>query len=315
MAPWSVYIVVVLLLSCSLYISRAETSSAQCPSSCDTVDEWCSNTFGVGGSISSRNCGDSSFECICNGVSGVVVTRDVDSCTWETSFDQNAPNGSFCFSYTGLCPTDCDSINPWTQHCVEDITCVSENDKFVFNCTTCAGRTYSIEGDSKSCKKEYSSEIACDPATTCNGNGCCRKPGTSLDQCACFRDPIRGFWAQPCCSNCDPAYEPGKDHCTKPRPVIQTILSSIGSTWTMVLPNLAVLFLFVVLGVIRGECESDRGFQSTALRKTGLSAVQVARRHQRGLFHSKYIPKRPAKSRCFLNEEEGQTHFRGPSAY
>ncbi|ESL11243.1 hypothetical protein TRSC58_01011 [Trypanosoma rangeli SC58] len=83
----------------------------------------------------------------------------------------------------------------------------------------------------------------------------------------------------------------------------------------MVLPNLAILFLFVVFGVVRAEFESDRSFQSATLRKTGLSAVQVARRQQRGLFHSKYIPKRPAQSRCFVNDVETQLLRRGPSAY
>ncbi|KEG07699.1 hypothetical protein DQ04_09051010 [Trypanosoma grayi] len=316
MLAYIFFCILVALSSNLLCVFGDDDQYIECPESCNTTDEWCSRVFGHGGAVSSRNCVGSSFECTCNNASGITVTRTSEGCTWDRDFNDVDPNGSYCFPYTSRCPTSCADISQWTIHCVADTICTTENKGFNFNCTTCAGRTYSVIGDNESCEKHYSSEIlSCDPLTTCNGHGCCRKPDTALDACICFRDPVNGYWAQPLCSSCDDAYDPNKGGCTHPRPVIQQILSSIGSTWTMVLPNLAVLFLFVVLGVVRGECESDKSFQSTALRKTELSAVQVARRHQRGLFHSKYIPKRPAQSRCFLNEVEGRAQPRGPPAY
>ncbi|RNF23187.1 hypothetical protein TcG_01744 [Trypanosoma cruzi] len=296
----------------------AAISTKSCPTDCDNTASWCYEVFYRGGSVSSGDCGNYSFECTCNNASAIVVKRNEGVCTWEGSFDTGEPEGNYCFKYTALCPTNCSNIDLWASQCANDVVCEESKNEYHFNCTTCEGRAYSIVGNGISCKKQFSSKNHnCDPLITCNGHGCCRKTDDPLNDspCICFKDSQRGYWAPPTCANCDDDYDPSRGNCTRPRPGIQKILSSIGTTWTMVLPNLAILFLFVVFGVTRAEFESDRRFQSAALRKTGLSAVQVARRQQRGLFRSKYIPKRPAQSRCFLNEGETQTQRRGAPAY
>ncbi|EKF29949.1 hypothetical protein MOQ_006248 [Trypanosoma cruzi marinkellei] len=306
------------VLSTSFCARAAAISTKPCPTKCSDVNSWCSDVFSRGGFVSSGECEEDFFECTCNNASAIVVNRAGNICTWDGSFDPGEPEGNFCYEYTALCPTNCGNIGLWESQCANDILCEQNETGYSFNCTTCEGRLYSIVGDSTSCNKQFSSKNPnCDPLITCNGHGCCRKEDDPLNEspCVCFKDPQLGYWAPPTCVTCDDDYDPSRGNCTRPRPGIQKILSSIGTTWTMVLPNLAILFLFVVFGVTRAEFESDRRFQSAALRKTGLSAVQVARRQQRGLFHSKYIPKRPAQSRCFLNEGEAQTQRRGAPAY
>ncbi|RNF21506.1 uncharacterized protein Tco025E_03355 [Trypanosoma conorhini] len=318
MTPLLLCVFVVGVLLAPGCVRGAPSSGIECPTNCSFAAKWCSSVFGQGGNVSFSNCGEAGFECTCNDAASIYVTSAEGLCTWTGSFDAADPNGSYCFSHTALCPSNCSSIEPWKRYCVDDVVCNGDAHGFSFSCTTCEGRTYSIVGDGGECKRAYNAtSLACDPLTTCNGHGCCRRPGYPPKEspCRCFSDAVNGYWAPPWCSTCDDGYGPGKGDCTHQRPVIQKILSSIGSTWTMVLPNLAVLFLFVVFGVVRAEFESDRSFQSATLRKTGLSAVQVARRQQRGLFRSKYIPRRPAQSRCFLNEGETQPPRRGPPAY
>lgn len=300
-----------------------------CPLECgEAALAWCESTFGRGGYLSVEDCGDGeSFECRCNNASSinVTVTHDESSqgpvCNWTNEEFESMPGGGYCTPTTALCPSSCADIDAFfcetTPFCEENTTTGLYN----FSCTTCQGRKVSIVGTNESCSKHYSAKILCSPETTCNGHGCCVHPeSNSSPVCRCFANSSYGHWAQPRCSECEAGYDPGKG-CREPssNANIVYVLSSIASTWTMLSPNLAVPVLFVVLGVARRLWDSDRAFALTALRRAHLAPVQTARRHQQSLFHSKYVPRRPAKSRCFINESAEGVRAgrapRGPPAY
>ncbi|PBJ69617.1 hypothetical protein BCY84_19562 [Trypanosoma cruzi cruzi] len=160
----------------------AAISTNSCPTDCDNAASWCHEVFYRGGSVSSGDCGNYSFECTCNNASAIVVKRNEGVCTWEGSFDTGEPEGNYCFKYTALCPTNCSNIDLWASQCANDVVCEESKNEYHFNCTTCEGRAYSIVGNGISCKKQFSSKNHnCDPLITCNGHGCCRKTDDPLN--------------------------------------------------------------------------------------------------------------------------------------
>ncbi|KAG8348618.1 hypothetical protein TRVL_00536 [Trypanosoma vivax] len=288
----------------------------ECPNGCREAKEWCEKHFARGGNVTLDRCDQSAFTCGCNGAAAITVHVNEGECSWNGSFDVTETNGTICMARTALCPTGCGVVIPWVNRCVANTQCITLNDGYNFSCTTCEGQTYSVVMRDGVCKKQFLGELPdCDPKKTCNNRGCCRKPGSPGGPCDCFRNPKNQPTLSTKCPTCDENNEKHDEHCLPERTGLEVFFSSIGSTWAMVLPMLSVLFFFVVLLLFRRECESEKSFQSTELRKTGLSTVQVARRGQAGLFHPKRIPERPPQSRCFVNQEINLVRGRGPSAY
>ncbi|EAN80146.1 uncharacterized protein TEOVI_000512500 [Trypanosoma equiperdum] len=293
-------------------------ANASCPESCDTAGRWCEIRFNRGGRVSVGECNASSFTCVCNDAVDITVTRNEESCWWSGSFDMtnNVSEESLCSADTAQCPQTCQQAGEQITRCAGSVLCTEDGDGYIFTCAISEGTILHINKSVYGCLTTIvEPELHCNPKVTCSGHGYCVNPHTLSNSCVCFSDPINGYWVGANCSECHADYGPGGGNCTQRTSTIRIILSSIGSTWAMVLPNMVVLFLFVVLGLMRRESESDRSFQSTVLRKTGLSAVQVARRNRCGLFNPKLIPPRPPQSRCFLNEGEGRAKRRGPPAY
>lgn len=316
---------------CATADVRSEVST--CPLDCEAAALWCTQTFvnptntGImtaecdmtpESSSSFTNGLPESFQCVCNGNEAVQVDVGASGCTWQKGFDEY-PGGGNCTPTTGVCPKRCAEI-PTTEcvssNCVEEIL---EDGLYYYQytCTTCEGRVYNITGTSAECKRDYTdTPKGCVPETTCNGHGCCTAVSqlTNTPICKCYHSQTDGYFAQPFCRDCLQGYDSSKGKlCTNPTPIIQLILSNISTTWAMVLPNMAVMFLFVVLGIARRMWDSDTTFDLTWLRRAKLSPMQCAQRGQPSRFHSKYIPRRPAKSRCFANGQPKDG--RGPPAY
>ncbi|GET90198.1 hypothetical protein, conserved [Leishmania tarentolae] len=245
---------------------------------------------------------------------------ETDTCEWSGVFSQY-PDGDQCRPSTGVCPTNCTAMPPFLCERQQAGNCTSRNGTLLYTCLTCTGRLFTINTtDPDTCQRTYTEEL-CDPQADCSGHGCCamhdveplRVPGTE-NACNCFANHSHGYYAGENCAACSPGYYlDSTGTCTTRVQQVQILLASIGTTWTMVSPNVSVLFLFVVFSVVRKLHASDRPFELTGLRRANLSSVQIARRRQQSLFHSKYIPMRPAKSRSFTNPHQPRT--RGPSAY
>ncbi|KAG5500603.1 hypothetical protein JKF63_03699 [Porcisia hertigi] len=239
-------------------------------------------------------------------------------CFWNGSFT-SYPDGVKCFASTGVCPTSCLQIPKFLCESEQASSCtVSRDGALLYSCATCRGEIYTINTSSPiTCFRRYTSPL-CNPQLTCNGHGCCSTHPTinpAADEvCNCFANSSHGYYAGADCGECAPNYYKNSAGLCKTRvQTVQILLASIGTTWTMVSPNIAVLFLFVVFGMVRKLNASDRPFELTGMRRANLSTVQVARRRQQSLFHPKYIPMRPAKSRSFANPRQPRT--RGPPAY
>lgn len=322
---YTVVVAVYLLLVESAAQGTALDGEATCPLTEADATSWCRAKFDSGGNVTADRWGGSSFSCVCNNVTSITIFVNLDSassssneitmCQWAGTFVAY-PDGASCYNTTGVCPVNCSGIA--STFCTGTYQCQTAADgSFVYSCSMCNGRLYTINGTSSGrCTRSYSADIGCDPNVACSGHGCCTVPvaDTTYDTCICDADSKKGHWKQPTCRVCESGYGSGSNGpCTSPTPTIQVVLSSIGKTWTMVLPNIAVLFLFVVFGVARRLNSSDRPSDLTGLRRANLSAAQVARRRQQSLFHSKYIPMRPAKSRSFMNTSRPPS--RGPPAY
>lgn len=238
------------------------------------------------------------------------------SCSWSGVFT-GYPDGVQCMATTGVCPITCSMMpsNLCDNQYTDSVSCTSGAAYVVsYTCLTCNGRNYTISSTAAdSCTRYYSSADTCDAQSACSGHGCC-VGSSSGTTCSCFSDGTNGYYTGSTCSSCQTGYSENSNHlCLVATNRVQFILASIAKTWTMVAPNMAVLFLFVIFGVTRKLNTSDRPFDLTGLRRANLSTVQVARRRQQSLFHSKYIPMRPAKSRSFANPH--QPHTRGPPAF
>ena len=247
------------------------------------------------------------------------------SCTWSGTFTEY-PDGVQCMATTGVCPSSCSVIPPnlCNNAYTNSETCSSNGATQVsYTCMTCNGRNYTITSTVASngavnCSRYYSSADTCNAKSACSGHGCCVGPsadtGSTSTTCTRFSDGLNGYYTGSSCNSCQNGYsENSAQLCVVVTNRVQFILASIAKTWTMVAPNMAVLFLFVIFGVTRKLNASDRPFDLTGLRRANLSTVQVARRRQQSLFHSKYIPMRPAKSRSFANPHQPQA--RGPPAF
>ncbi|KPA85123.1 hypothetical protein ABB37_01510 [Leptomonas pyrrhocoris] len=236
------------------------------------------------------------------------------TCAWSGVFTPY-PEGVQCTAITGVCPSSCGVIPPnlCNNAYTKSETCGEVGVHEVsYTCLTCNGRNYTIHSSNGTkCTRYYAEGDKCDAKSTCNGHGCCvGKENT----CVCYSDGVNGYYTGSTCNSCQNGYEwNSANQCLQATNKVQFILASIAKTWTMVAPNMAVLFLFVIFGVTRKLNASDRPFDLTGLRRANLSTVQVARRRQQSLFHSKYIPMRPAKSRSFANPHQPQT--RGPPAF
>ncbi|CBZ28644.1 conserved hypothetical protein [Leishmania mexicana MHOM/GT/2001/U1103] len=243
------------------------------------------------------------------------------TCRWVGFFSQ-FPDGEQCLPSTGVCPTQCAVMSPFLCDGQQAGSCTfSESGTLLYTCLTCTGRLFTINTTAPdTCHRTYT-EALCDPQTECSGHGCCAmlsaEPLSSSvtdGVCNCFANRSHGYYAGANCAACASSYYVDSEGVCKSRvQPVQILLASIGKTWTMVSPNVSVLFLFVVFSMMRKLNASDRPFELTGLRRANLSSVQVARRRQQSLFHSKYIPMRPAKSRSFTNPHQPRT--RGPSAY
>ncbi|CAD2218734.1 hypothetical protein AGDE_03414 [Angomonas deanei] len=260
---------------------------------------------------------------MCNGVETVTISVDSNSngtyaCSWSKAFE-DLPGGDYCYPTTGVCPTSCATISEdlcdtmdlyyrTTSVCTVGATAGD----YVYSCLTCSGRLFTIEGNTKGCTKTYTDPPAeCTPLTTCNGHGCCGSVG-GTSTCSCYSDDTNGHWAAPFCDTCQPRYElSGSQPCVGQTSQITYLFASIARTWTMVFPDLAVIFLITVWVLVRRLWHADTIFDLTELRRANLMPTQISRRHQQSLFRSKYIPQRPAKSRCFLNA----TSSKGAPAY
>lgn len=243
------------------------------------------------------------------------------TCAWNGVFTRY-PDGVQCMATTGLCPMSCSVIpsNLCNNPYIVSETCTSPSAYVVsYTCMSCNGRNYTISSTSvENCTRYYTGVDTCDAQSSCSGRGCCVGPstgsGTSTTTCTCFNDGTNGYYTGTSCNSCQSGYDRNSaGMCLVATNKVQFILASIAKTWTMVAPNMAVLFLFVIFSVTRKLNASDRPFDLTGLRRANLSTVQVARRQQQSLFHSKYIPMRPAKSRSFANPHQPQT--RGPPAF
>ncbi|CAC9505429.1 hypothetical protein conserved [Leishmania donovani] len=243
------------------------------------------------------------------------------TCRW-IGFFSPYPDGEQCLPSTGVCPTNCTVMPPFLCDSQQAGSCtVSESGTLLYTCLTCTGRLFTINTTGPdTCHRTYT-EALCDPRTECSGHGCCAMqnidPSSSSATggvCNCFANRTHGYYAGENCAACASGYYVDSEGVCKTRvQPVQILLASIGKTWTMVSPNVSVLFLFVIFSMVRKLNASDRPFELTGLRRANLSSVQVARRRQQSLFHSKYIPMRPAKSRSFTNPHQPRT--RGPSAY
>ncbi|KPI84296.1 hypothetical protein ABL78_6639 [Leptomonas seymouri] len=235
-------------------------------------------------------------------------------CSWMGAFTPY-PDGVQCMATTGVCPSSCSVMPPnlCNNAVAKSEICTEAGAYNVFySCQTCNGRNYTIHSISvSSCTRHYTEADRCDAQAACSGHGCCVGRGAA---CVCYSDSVNGFYTGSTCSSCQSGYERNSANlCLVVPNRVQIILASIAKTWTMVAPNMAVLFLFVIFGVTRKLNASDRPFDLTGLRRANLSTVQVARRRQQSLFHPKYIPMRPAKSRSFANPH--QPTARGPPAF
>nr|CCC95766.1 unnamed protein product [Trypanosoma congolense IL3000] len=279
---------VVFLLLCLLgarcvRAARQKQAAARCPESCDAAPDWCATHLPRVGSITVSKCGNSSFTCSCNGGAGVVVLMTEKVCSWNVPLNHVEGGADHARAAPG--PERLEgSVGgpPEGSHAPLD-------KKGAVDCRNARLDTQAMRSGHSDTSETETFES---PSAPTFGYGRALSPSET--------------------SACG---SPGDCNKTGNWPVTKTIILSLSSTWSMVLPNLAVLFLFVVASLMRGDSASDRSFQSTALRKTGLSAVQVARRNQCGLFHSKAIPPRPAQSRCFLKDREGLLRRRGVPAY
>ncbi|CAG9577385.1 conserved hypothetical protein [Leishmania major strain Friedlin] len=243
------------------------------------------------------------------------------TCRWD-GFFSSYPDGEQCLPSTGVCPTNCTVMPPFLCDSQQASRCtISDNGTLLYTCLTCTGRLFTINKTGPdTCPRTYTGAL-CDPRTECSGHGCCAmhnvEPSSSSATggvCNCFANRSHGYYAGENCAACAPGYYVDSEGVCKTRvQPVQILLASIGKTWTMVSPNVSVLFLFVIFSMVRKLNTSDRPFELTGLRRANLSSVQVARRRQQSLFHSKYIPMRPAKSRSFTNPHQPRT--RGPPAY
>ncbi|KAG5474517.1 hypothetical protein LSCM1_03304 [Leishmania martiniquensis] len=371
----TVLALVVLLMVHGGAPAAALTGSAPCPDTLEALPTWCNKWLGnSGGVLTGGHWTVEWFTCLCNGVSSLVVYRNVysmrrseqqpflsvassssmwsslspmesssssynsemssetpsslsssgsqtDMCYWDSVFT-GYPDGVTCMPITGLCPNDCSEIPPYLCESQQSSTCTHHsNGSLLYSCMTCSGGTFSINTTGpKSCHRGLTQPL-CDPQVDCSGHGCCTmspeessSSSTRDVMCSCFENRTHGFYAGANCASCAPGYYVNSEGICKTRVQPgQVLLASIGKTWTMVTPNVAVLFLFVIFSMVRKLHASDRPFELTGLRRANLSSVQVARRRQQSLFHSKYIPMRPAKSRSFTNPHQPRT--RGPPAY
>jgi hypothetical protein len=241
-------------------------------------------------------------------------------CSWAGVFT-DYPDGVQCLATTGICPVSCAIMPPnlCNNAHTNSETCSSSSAYMVsYTCLTCNGRNFTISSTgANSCTRYYSQSDTCNAQSACNGHGCCvgttTDSGSTSTTCTCFSDSTNGYYTGTSCNTCQAGYTVNSANLCVVSNRVQYILASIAKTWTMVAPNMAVLFLFVIFGVTRKLNASDRPFDLTGLRRANLSTVQVARRRQQSLFHSKYIPMRPAKSRSFANPHQPQT--RGPPAF
>ncbi|AIN99917.1 hypothetical protein LPMP_282850 [Leishmania panamensis] len=243
------------------------------------------------------------------------------TCQW-TGFFSEYPDGVQCLPSTGVCPTTCTVMPPYLCEGQQAGSCtVGSNGTLLYSCSTCTGRLFTINTTGPdTCNRAYTEEL-CDPEIDCSGHGCCAtdhvessSSSEAENVCKCFANRSHGFYAGSNCAACASGYYVNSEGVCKTHVQPgQVLLASIATTWTMVSPNLAVLFLFVIFSMVRKLNASDRPFELTGLRRANLSSVHVARRRQQSLFHSKYIPMRPAKSRSFANPN--QPRARGPSAY
>ncbi|KAG5500026.1 hypothetical protein GH5_04168 [Leishmania sp. Ghana 2012 LV757] len=244
-----------------------------------------------------------------------------DMCEWDGFFSKY-PDGMECLPITGMCPASCSEIPRYLCESQYTVSCqVRSNDTLLYTCVTCSGAAFTINTTGPNTCNRLLTPPLCDPQSDCSGHGCCTmshgdssSSSVSDVKCNCFENRTHGYYAGTNCGSCAPGYYVNSEGICKTRVQPgQVLLASIGKTWTMVSPNVAVLFLFVIFSMVRKLHASDRPFELTGLRRANLSSVQVARRRQQSLFHSKYIPMRPAKSRSFTNPHQPRT--RGPPAY
>ncbi|KAK7195032.1 hypothetical protein NESM_000426000 [Novymonas esmeraldas] len=242
------------------------------------------------------------------------------TCQWAGVFS-HYPDGLQCLPSTGVCPTTCSVMPPYLCEAQAAGGCsVAADGTLTYFCQTCTGRVYTINTTGpQSCQRSYTAPL-CDPQKDCSRNGCCTvyrgesNSNATGGVCDCFSNNSHGFYTGATCAQCAASYTISSDGlCRLRAQPVQLLLASIAKTWTMVSPNVAVLLLFVIFSLVRKLNTSDRPFEMTSMRRANLSTVQVARRRQQSLFHSKYIPMRPAKSRSFANPH--QPHTRGPPAY
>lgn len=285
-------------------------------------------------------------------------------CNRTDDFEVTPPHFS-CNPTIGVCPTtrDCGNLlSPFASSCAMGVlTCTtvnvsSTNATLLLQCRTCDGGSLAIhvEESSRTCVKEYTAPTSsCSPATTCNGHGCCAPVSplaisAEVGVCSCFQDATRGYWNPATgCTTCDPSYDSGGSTglCTNAKPQLVVLLQSLGaSPSTMILPNLIIVVVFVLFGLIRRVWPSDDTFAATMSRRVGLpwcrSAeystacfalptyqrsdrvdvqaqgdgefehpvrlhIEASIERQLVYFHKKAIPKRPADSVGVVNRWDG----------
>lgn len=303
-----VFIILFVLVTTGVQI--ALVSVVQGSITCNVTDEtsstWCKDQFDKGGNVTATDWQNTSFVCACNSVLNLPITISSNNtsstpmCSWTGSFDPNLPSPDTCNKYSGVCPTTCANLSNICD--TSTSWCTDTETGYNYTCAMCSGVTYTILYNGTSCTHSTASTFECNIGSTCNGNGCCAVPSSSTKQCNCYADNVHGYWDGLHCSSCLAGYTVNDQGvCLVAKPTIEIILSSIAKTWTMVLPNLMVIVLFVVCGIARRPWESERTFPLTMLRRTNLSVVQLERRGRQSLFHPKKMPKRPLQSRSFAN--------------
>ncbi|CCW68571.1 unnamed protein product [Phytomonas sp. Hart1] len=292
-----------------------------CPNETDAeIESWCKKTFQKTGNVTlAKRTDPDKITCLCNNISSINVSikasvpNDITllgqagnlnakaTCVWSGVFE-DMPEGNYCTSMTGVNPHGCNEMD--TSICFSN-TCISKGDDYNMTCNTCDGRVFSIVKENKAIKRTYSPPINCNPSVNCSSHGCCNTQVDSTIQgpCKCYRDPEHGYWDGVACSDCLKGYKSINGNlCTTPSPSIQVILSSIATPMTMVLPNLTVLVIFAIIGLVRRLWDTDTPFRATTLRRANLSTVQSARRGEAGMFRPKQIPPRPGEIQDFMSD-------------
>ena len=321
------------MMACFRTVSTLTDSTADCPFSCSNADAWCADIFGRGGSVHSAQCyPGSSFRCICNEGTwiDIHVNQSTGRCDWNETF-QSSPSGGSCLKSTGVCPklADCASnASFFSDQCRNgQMSCAAGAEAngsaaFKMSCFTCSGGSYSIISSQGSCTMVATAPaVPCDPVSRCSGHGCCLSPEEPAfvdSQCTCFGDPTNGYWSGAYCNSCDAQHTSVFSGCTQTKSQVQILLTTLGASPTaMILPNLMVLVIFVLFGLVRRQWTSDEESDMCVRREAGLNPLPASMQ-QHGLnFRPRALVKRPSQSRGFMNQIEMKrqdTLRRGPSS-